>query len=68
MNIDEVDFLDRASDSPAFMHLRKSESGGISIGITIVKNGKLDLLVTTEDARRLGERLIGAANEVATEQ
>jgi len=68
MNIDEVDFLDQGSDSPAFMHLTKSEGGGISIRLDIVKNGDFDLSVSVEDARRLGERLVAAADEVASEQ
>lgn len=68
MNIDEVDFFDQESESPAFMHLRKSDRGGISIGLAIGKNGDLDLSVSLEDARRLGERLVAAANVVASEQ
>jgi hypothetical protein len=66
-NIDEVDFLDQETDSPAFMHLKKSVSGGISIGFAILKSGDLYMSVSTEDARELGERLIVAANEVAAE-
>jgi hypothetical protein len=65
MNIDEVDFFDQGSGSPAFMHLRQSDGGGISIGLAIANNGNLDLSVSIEDARRLGERLVAAANEVA---
>jgi hypothetical protein len=68
MNIDEVDFFDQESDSAAFMHLRKSEGGGISIGFAITNSGDLDLAVTIEDARRLGERLVAAANEIASDQ
>jgi hypothetical protein len=67
-NIDEIDFFDHESDSAAFMHLRKTDGGGISIGIAITKNGDLDLTVTVDDARRLGERLVAAANEVAAER
>jgi hypothetical protein len=67
MNIDEVDFFDHESGSPAFMHLRRSTAGGIAIGFAITGNGDLDLAVTLADARRLGERLIAAANEVASE-
>ena len=67
MNIDEVDFIDQESDSAAFMHLRRSESGGISIGFAVLKNGDLDLSVSLEDARRLGQRLLSAADEVASE-
>ena len=67
MSIDEVDFFDHESDSAAFMYLRKSAGGGISIGFAIVKNGDLDLSVSLEDARRLGERLMAAADEVASE-
>jgi hypothetical protein len=65
MNIDEVDFFDQGSDSPAFMHLRKSDRGGISIEFAIIDNPGLDLSVSVEDARRLGERLVAAANDVA---
>jgi hypothetical protein len=54
--------------SPAFMHLRKFDSGGISIGLAIVNNGDLNLSVSVEDARRLGERLVAAANEAAADQ
>jgi hypothetical protein len=64
MNIDEVDFFDQESDSAALMHLRTSDSGGISIGFAVTKNGDLDLTVSVVDARRLGERLIAAANDV----
>ena len=67
MNIDEVDFFDQDSNSPAFMHIRKSASDVISIGFGIMANGDLDLTVSVEDARRLGERLVAAANEVASE-
>ena len=67
MNIDEVDFFDHESDSPAFMHLRKSTAGGIAIGFAVTGNGDLDLAVTLADARRLGERLITAADEVTSE-
>lgn len=67
MNIDEVDFFDHESDSAAFMHLRTSDSGGISIGFAVLKNGDLDLSVSLEDARRLGQRLVAAADEVAGE-
>jgi hypothetical protein len=68
MNIDEVDFFDEESGSPAFMHLKKAEGGGISIGFDIPRNGGLDLSVRIADARRLGERLMSAANEAAAEQ
>ena len=68
MNIDEVDFFDHETGSAAFMHLAKSASGGVSIGLAIMKNGDLDFSVSLEDARRLGERLVAAANEVAAEQ
>jgi hypothetical protein len=64
MNIDEVDFIHQETGSPAFMHLRAAESGGISIGFAVLTNGDLDLCVSVEDARRLGERLIAAANDV----
>jgi hypothetical protein len=67
MNIDEVDSLDRDSNSPAFMHIRKTASDEISIGFGIMANGDLDLTVAVADARRLGERLVAAANEVASE-
>lgn len=66
MNIDEVDFFDQETKSSAFMYLRKSSGGGISIGFTVTANGDLDLAVTVEDAQRLGERLIAAANEVGS--
>ena len=64
MNIDEVDFIDQGSGSPAFMHLRESASGGISIRLDIVNIGDFDLSVSVEDARRLGERLVVAANDI----
>jgi hypothetical protein len=67
MTIDEVDFFDQESDSAAFMHLRTADSGGISIGLAVTKNGDLDLTVSVADARRLGERLIAAANDVEAE-
>lgn len=67
-NIDEIDFFDQESDSAAFMHLRRTGNGRISIGIAITQNGDLDLTVTVDDARRLGERLVAAADEVAAEQ
>jgi hypothetical protein len=50
------------------MHLRRTGNGRISIGIAITQNGDLDLTVTVDDARRLGERLVAAADEVAAEQ
>jgi len=62
--MDEVDFFDLGSDSPAFMHLRASECGGISIGFAILKSGGLDLS-GLKMPRRLGERLIEAAKEFA---
>jgi hypothetical protein len=68
MNIDGVDFFDQESDSPAFLYLRRSEGGGISIGFAIRSNGDLDLAVTIGDARKLGERLVAAANEVSSEE
>jgi hypothetical protein len=64
MNIDEVDFFDKGSDSAAFMRLRAADSGGISIGFAVTKNGDLELTVSVVDARRLGERLVAAANDV----
>ena len=67
MNIDEVDFFDIESGSPAFMHLKKSD-GGISIGFDVLRKGDLGMSVSIDDARRLGERLMSAANDVAAEQ
>jgi hypothetical protein len=67
MNIDEVDFFDQESNSAAFMHLRRSHNGGISIGFAVRSNGDLDLTVSLEDARRLGQRLVSAADEAASE-
>lgn len=67
MNIDEVDFFDQESGSAAFMHLRSSNSGSISIGFGVMNNGDLDLTVSIVDARRLGQRLLSAADEVASE-
>jgi hypothetical protein len=64
MEIDEVDFFDQESSSASFMHLRVAEGGGISIGFAVTKNGDLDLTVSAADARRLGERLVSAANEI----
>jgi 2-keto-4-pentenoate hydratase len=64
MNIDEVDFYDRKTKSPAFVHLRTAD-GGISIGFAAVNDDDFDLAVSPEDARRLGERLLAAANDVA---
>jgi hypothetical protein len=67
-NYDEVDFTDQGSGSPAFMHLGKSEGGDISIGFAVIDSGELDLTVSIEDARRLGERLVAVANEIASGQ
>jgi hypothetical protein len=67
MNIDEVDFFDHGSGSPAFMHVKKADSGGISIGLAIENHSGLDLTVSVEDARRLGERLVAAASDVAAD-
>jgi hypothetical protein len=67
-NYDELDFTDQGSGSPAFMHLGKSEGGEVSIGIAIIDGDELDLTVTIEDARRLGERLVAVANEIASGQ
>jgi len=66
-NYDEVDFTDQASTSAGFMHLGLSEDGGVAIEIAIIDNGRLDLIVTIEDARRLGGRLVAAANAIAAE-
>jgi hypothetical protein len=68
VNIDEIDFFDQESGSPAFMHLRRTDTGRISIGFTVTRGSDLDLTVILDDARRLGERLVAAANEVAAEQ
>lgn len=65
MNIDEVDFFDQGSDSPAFMHLRGSDGNGISIEFAIIDNPGLKLPVSVEDACRLGERLVAAAKDIA---
>lgn len=65
MTIDEVDFIERELDSPAFMFLRNSNGGGISIEVDIMQHGNLNFSVSIEDARRLGERLIRAADDVA---
>jgi hypothetical protein len=65
-NHDEVDFTDQQSGSAAFMHLGKSRAGGVSIGFVLIDGGELDLTVSIEDARRLGERLLAVAREIAT--
>jgi len=67
-NYDEVDFTDQGSSSPSFMHMGKAEGGDVSIRLDVIDGGELDLKVTTEDARRLGERLVAVANEIASGQ
>lgn len=67
MNTDEVDFFDQESGSAAFMHLRMTEKGTLSIGFGVMNNGDLDITVSLLDARRLGERLLAAAEEAASE-
>ena len=67
MNIDEADFLDQKSGAAAFMHLRATEDGNLSIGFAVVNHGDLDVTVSIVDARRLGERLLAAAEEIASE-
>jgi hypothetical protein len=49
------------------MHLRIAD-GGISIGFAVVNDDDFDLAVGPEDARRLSERLLAAANDVAVER
>jgi hypothetical protein len=66
MNIDEVDFYDNQAKSPAFMHLRKADDG-ISVEFALVNHEGFEMTVSIKDARRLGERLTAAANEVAAE-
>lgn len=67
-NYDEVDFTDQGSSSPAFMRMGKAEGGNVSIRLDVIDGCELDLIVTIEDARRLGERLVAVANEIASGQ
>jgi hypothetical protein len=66
--IDEIDFIERESGPPAFMFVRASDNGDVSIEIDIVQNGDLSFLVSLEDARRLGERLMSAGDLIETGQ
>jgi len=65
-DFDEVDFSDEGSGSPAFMHLGKAQGGLVSIGLTVADLADLNLIVSVADARRLGQRLMAAADEIAS--
>jgi hypothetical protein len=49
------------------MHLGMTENGSMSIGFAVMNIGDLDVTVSLSDARRLGERLLAAAEEIASE-
>lgn len=65
-NYEEVDFIVQPSESPAFMHVGLSETGDVAIGFAVIGTGKLDLVVTLEDARRLAGRLVAAVDAIAS--
>lgn len=59
---EQIDFVDLGTASPAFMVVRP-DGDRVAIGWGIQTDGDLDLLVTREDAQRLGEALIRIAND-----
>jgi hypothetical protein len=70
--VDEVDFLDQKSGCAAFMHLRETEIGSMSIGFDVVGGdakivAQLEVTVSLSDARRLGERLLSGVDDIASE-
>jgi len=64
---DEVDFTVQPSESPAFMHVGLSESGDVAIDIAVIGTGRLDLVLSLHDARRLAGRLVAAVDAIASE-
>jgi hypothetical protein len=67
-DFDEVDFSDEGEGSLAFMHLGRIHSRVVPIGLAVVGAGDLNLMVSVTDARRLGERLIAAPDEIAPDR
>jgi hypothetical protein len=58
--MERLDFHDLSTDSSAFMAVRVVD-GTIAIGFGIESDGDLDLAVSQEDARRIGQALLGVA-------
>jgi hypothetical protein len=55
-----TDFHDLGTDSPGFMTIRVV-GDELTIGFGIERDGDIDLSVSRDDARRLGEALLAAA-------
>ena len=49
------------------MHVGLSGSGDVAIEIAVVDSGRLDLVLTLDDARRLAGRLAAAVDAIASE-
>ena len=60
-----IDFHDHETNSAAFMMVRPFENG-ITIGFGIEKDGDLGLLLSLEDALRLGRVLTQAVGRCIT--
>ena len=55
-----LDFHDLGTDSSAFVAIRV-DGDTVKIGFGIEMDGDLDVAVTREDARRIGQALLDAA-------
>jgi hypothetical protein len=63
--VDErIDFQDLGTNSAAFLYLRPLDRG-VALGWGIEADGDLDVVVSSEDARRLAQALLRAAGSPA---
>jgi hypothetical protein len=58
--MDRLDFRDLDTDSLAFVVIRPMDDS-VAVGFGLEANGDLDLLVSREDARRIGQAFLAAA-------